>query len=175
MPPNRSPRSPRSNRPRSNEPKEFDQRTLEIARVTRVVAGGKRMRFRAVVALGDAKGRIGIGLAKGTDVSLAVQKASAQAKKHLVHVPVVDGTIPHEIRIKFKAARVLLKPAGPGTGVIAGGAVRTLMELAGIKNVVAKMYGSSNKVNNVYAVMEALAKLETRAAHRARLHPGEPT
>ncbi len=168
-------RGPRSRSPRRpQEPKEFDQRTIEIARVTRVVAGGKRMRFRAVVALGDGKGRIGIGLAKGGDVSLAVQKASAQAKKHLIRVPIVEGTIPHEIRVKFKAARLLLKPAPTGTGVIAGGAVRQVLELAGVTNVVAKILGSGSAVNNVYAVIRGLGKLETREAHRARLHPQTP-
>jgi small subunit ribosomal protein S5 len=161
----------RSRGPRSSEPKEFDQRTLEIARVTRVVAGGKRMRFRAVVALGDGKGRLGVGLAKGGDVSLAVSKASASARKHIVHVPIVNGTIPRPVRVKFKAAHLLLKPARPGTGVIAGGAVRQLMVLAGVTNVVAKMLGSANTVNNVYAVLKALALLETREAHRTRLHP----
>jgi small subunit ribosomal protein S5 len=170
MPPPQNRNRSRSRR-ESHEPKEFDQRTIEIARVTRVVAGGKRMRFRAIVALGDGKGRLGVGLAKGADVSLAVGKAAAAARKHLIVVPIVEGTLPRPVRVKFKAALVLLKPARPGTGVIAGGAVRTLLELAGVKNVVAKMLGSESKVNNVYAVLRGLATLSTREVHRARLHP----
>lgn len=171
MPQSFSPSRFRSRREGSGEPKEFDQRTLEIARVTRVVAGGKRMRFRAVVALGDGKGRLGVGLAKGSDVSLAVSKAAAAARKHLIQVPIVHGTIPRAVQVKFKAAHVLLKPARRGTGVIAGGAVRQLMVLAGVTNVVAKMLGSASTINNVYAVVHALSTLETREAHRARLHP----
>lgn len=144
------------------EPKEFEQKTIDIARVTRVVAGGKRMRFRATVAIGDQKGRVGIGIAKGLDVSNAVQKAVTAAKKKMIRVPIVDETIPHQVLIKLGAARLFLKPAPKGSGVIAGGPIRTIMELAGIKNVVSKILGSSNKINNVYAVMEALQRLRTR-------------
>jgi small subunit ribosomal protein S5 len=153
-------RSRRSSGPR--EPKEFEQKTIEIARVTRVVAGGKRMRFRATVAIGDQKGRVAVGIAKGSDVSNAIQKAVTAAKKQMIRVPIVNDTIPHEIRVKFGASLIMLKPAPKGTGVIAGGPVRTVMELAGVKNVVSKILGSPNKINNVYALMLALGRLRTR-------------
>ncbi len=141
------------------EQDEFDQRMIDLARVTRVMAGGKRMRFRACMVIGDKKGRIGWGVAKGADVSMAIQKAVAQAKKNMMTVSIVDGTIPHEVNVKFKAARLLLKPAKSGKGLIAGGVVRTVLELAGVKNIISKMLGSKNKVNNVAAVFKALASL----------------
>ncbi len=143
------------------EPREFEQKIIDIRRVTRVVAGGKRMRFRATVVIGDAKGRVGVGVGKGLDVTLAVSKGSAVARKQLINVPIVRETIPHPIRFKFGAAKILLKPAPKGSGVIAGGALRAVMELAGVRNVVAKMLGSPNKVNNVYAAIEALRQLQT--------------
>jgi small subunit ribosomal protein S5 len=146
----------------SHEPREFEQKTIEIARVSRVVAGGKRMRFRATVAIGDMKGRVGIGIAKGSDVSISIQKAVTAARKRLVTVPIVNETIPHQILVKYRAARLLLKPAPKGSGVIAGGPIRVVMELAGVKNVVSKILGSSNKINNVYALMLALGRLQTR-------------
>lgn len=150
-------RSSRSSGPR--EPKEFDQQIIDIARVTRVVAGGKRMRFRACVVIGDRKGRVGYGLAKGGDVSLAVNKAATAARKRLVNVPISQETIPHEVRAKFGAAYVFLKPAPAGTGVIAGGPVRAVIELSGVRNIVTKMQGSRNKINNVKATFSALAGL----------------
>lgn len=149
-------------RGQTDEEKEFDQKTIELSRVTRVMAGGKRMRFRACVAIGDRKGRVGIGLAKGADVSLAINKAVAVAKKNLILVPIFEDTIPHEVRVKYKAADVLLKPAPRGTGIIAGGAVRMVLDLAGIPNVACKMLGSRNKVNNVKASIQALVALTTR-------------
>lgn len=153
-------RRPRRGGPR--EPKEFEQKTIDLARVTRVVAGGKRMRFRATVAIGDMKGRVGVGIAKGADVSISIQKAATAAKKHLIRVPLVDDTIPHAIIAKYKAAHIMLKPAPKGTGVIAGGPLRAVMELAGVKNIVGKILGSSNKINNLYALMTALEQLRTR-------------
>ncbi|MBI5466586.1 MAG: 30S ribosomal protein S5 [Candidatus Kerfeldbacteria bacterium] len=135
---------------------------MDLARVTRVVAGGKRMRFRATVAIGDQKGRVGLGIAKGSDVSDSIQKAVTAAKKGMITVPIVNDTIPHQILVKFGAAKILLKPAPKGSGVIAGGPVRAIMELAGVKNVVSKILGSSNKINNVYALLEALKQLRTR-------------
>lgn len=126
------------------------------------MAGGKRMRFRATVVIGDQKGRVGLGIAKGADVSIAVQKAATAAKKKLIRVPIVDETIPHMIHIKYKSAKILLKPAPAGTGVIAGGPLRAVMELAGVKNIIGKMLGSPNKINNLYAVMTALSTLRTR-------------
>lgn len=153
-------RGRRSQGPR--EPREFEQKTIDLARVTRVVAGGKRMRFRATVAVGDMKGRVGIGIAKGSDVSNAIQKAVTAAKKNLIKVPIVRDSIPHPVIAKFRAAKVLLKPAPAGSGVIAGGPIRAVMELAGVKNVVSKILGSPNKINNLYAVMQAFGQLRTR-------------
>jgi len=139
---------------------EFDQKLINIARVTRVMAGGKRMSFRACVVVGDHKGRVGMGLRKGADVAIAINKAVRAAKKRLIKVNIINDTIPSQIREKFGAAKILLKPAPAGTGVIAGGAVRAVLELAGIKNVVSKMIGSKNKVNNVKATIQALEKLK---------------
>ncbi|RJR32021.1 30S ribosomal protein S5 [Candidatus Parcubacteria bacterium] len=141
------------------EEKEFEQSVIDIARVTRVMAGGKRMRFRACVAIGDKKGHVGIAIAKGADVTMAINKAVRQAKKKMISVPIINETIPHQIRWKYKAARILLKPAPKGTGVIAGGAVRTILDLAGISNVVAKILGTNNKISNVAATVQALENL----------------
>lgn len=142
--------------------KEFDQKVVEIRRVARVVAGGKRMRFRALVVVGDRKGRVGIGLRKGPDVTEAVNKAVNAAKKNLINVPIINDTIPHEVKHKFKSSVVFLKPAFPGTGIIAGGAIRSVLDLAGVKNVLSKMLGSANKVNNVVATFQALRGMRTK-------------
>ncbi len=139
---------------------EFEQRVIEISRVARVMAGGKRLRFRALVVIGDNNGKVGAGLAKGADVSIAVNKATNQARKHLMLVPIVRETIPHQVKAKYGSAEVLIKPAPLGTGVIAGGPVRVVLSVAGIPNVVAKMLGSANKVNNVRAVLKALASFK---------------
>jgi len=143
-----------------NKNDEFDQKLIDIARVTRVMAGGKRMSFRACIVIGDRKGRVGMGLRKGADVAVAINKAVRAAKKKLIKVNIINDTIPAKAWEKFGAARVLLKPAPAGTGVIAGGAVRSVLELAGIKNVVSKMIGSKSKVNNVKATIKALEKLK---------------
>lgn len=142
------------------EDKEFDQRILELARVTRVTKGGKRMRFRACVIIGDRKGRVGFGVAKGSDVQQSVAKATTQAKKRLLTVPLHNETIPYAVSQKFAAASVLLKPAPKGTGIKAGGAVRVVLELAGVPNVVSKILGSGNKINNTKATMLALKQLK---------------
>lgn len=144
------------------ERSEFDQKVVEVKRVTRVMAGGKRMRFRALVVIGDHKGKVGVGLKKGMDVSDSVNKAVNAAKKNLVQVPLVNDTIPHSLKVKYKSSRLALMPARPGSGVIAGGAVRSIMELAGVKNVVSKMLGSNNKVNNVKAVFEAFRQMKSK-------------
>ncbi|MCL5774616.1 MAG: 30S ribosomal protein S5 [Patescibacteria group bacterium] len=144
------------------ERSEFDQKVVEVKRVTRVVAGGKRMRFRALVVIGDHKGRVGLGLRKGSDVSESVNKAVNAAKKNLVTLPLVNETIPHEMKVKYKSSVLMLKPARPGTGVIAGGAVRSVMELAGVKNVVSKMLGSNNKVNNIKAIFSAFKQMRSK-------------
>ncbi len=138
---------------------EYDEKNVEVARVTRVTKGGKRMRFRALTVIGNRKGRVGFGLAKGVDVALATGKATTQARKALLTVPMVYETIPHPVEAKFAAARVLLKPAPKGTGIKAGGAVRIVLELAGVPNVVSKILGSSSKINNVKATFAALKKL----------------
>lgn len=141
---------------------EFDQEIVDIARVSRMVAGGRRFRFRATVVIGDRNGRVGFATAKGADVSGATDKAVKRAKKTMITVPLMGaGTIPHEVLVSFKAAKIYLKPAPPGTGVIAGGAVRTILELAGVRNVFGKMYGTSNGFVNLEAAMKALAQLET--------------
>jgi len=164
------PRRARRDSRSTPEEKEFDQRIIDLARVTRVMAGGKRMRFRACVVVGDKKGRLGWGLGKGADVTLAVQKAANRARRDLIAAPIVKGTIPHELRIKVKAARILIKPAPKGTGVVAGGAVRLALELSGIDNIVAKIYGSKNKINNIRALFAALEKLnESLHKHAAFL------
>ncbi len=134
---------------------EFDQRVIEVSRVTRVMAGGKRMRFRACVVVGNHKGRIGFGLGKGADFALAVSKAVTRAKKNILDLPLVDTTIPHQTKVKFKAAKLLLKPAPEGTGIMAGGAVRQALEVSGIGNIATKVFGSKNKVNNIQALFEA--------------------
>lgn len=141
-------------------PEEFEQRIIDIARVTRVMAGGKRMRFRACVAIGNKKGKAAIGLAKGADVTNAVTKAVNRAKKNIIEVPIVNDTIPHEIRQKYGAAEILFKPARKGRGIIAGGAVRIIVELSGIKNITSKILGTNNKVNNVKCAIEALKRLK---------------
>jgi small subunit ribosomal protein S5 len=135
----------------------FEQSLLEVKRVTRVVAGGKRFRFRAVVVIGDKRGQVGVGVAKGADVTLAVEKAVEKAKKSIDKVKIIKGTIPHEVRAKFGGARVLLKPASQGRGIIAGGAVRVVCNLAGIENISGKILGSPNKLNNARATVKALS------------------
>lgn len=153
---------------RGREKREFDHKLVDLARVARVVAGGRRFKFRATVVIGNHKGKVGLGIAKGKDVSRAVDKAQSQAKKHMVEVPIINGTIPHQIQVKFGGAEVLLKPARPGTGIIAGGSVRPVVELAGIKDIISKMLGSSNHANNVQATLEAFSQLSTPDALQAR-------
>ena len=152
---------------------EFDQRTLDLARVTSVTKGGKRMRFRALVVAGDHKGRVGFGLAKGADVQIAVNKAGRKAQKAIVRIPLLGGTIPHSTNAKFGAAMVLLKPAPKGTGIKAGGATRAVLELLGVQNVVAKTLGSKNKINNVLATMKALTSLSLSVKERRGKTPAE--
>jgi small subunit ribosomal protein S5 len=138
---------------------DYEEKNLEISRVTRVTKGGKRMRFRALTVIGNRNGRVGFGLAKAVDVAGATSKAITQARKSLLTVPLENETIPHAVTAKFGAAVVLLKPAPKGAGIKAGGAVRSVLELAGIPNVVSKILGSSNKVNNVKATFVALKML----------------
>jgi small subunit ribosomal protein S5 len=146
---------------RRDKKPEFDQKLIDLARVARVVSGGKRFRFRACIGIGDKKGRVGMGVAKGNDVSSAISKAVLQAKKKLINVTVAKGTIPYRIEGKYKGAKILLMPAKEGTGIIAGGSVRSILELAGIKNILGKMLGSNNKINNVTATINILAGLRS--------------
>ena len=152
----RSPRPPR-------EKAEFDSQTLDIARVTRVTKGGKRFSFRATVVIGDRKGRVGVGTAQGRDVAQSMAKATHQAKKTLFTVPIIGGTIPHEVYFKYGSAKVLIKPTPPGSGVKAGGAVRVVAKLAGIENITAKLLErTGNKINIARATMGALASLKIK-------------
>jgi small subunit ribosomal protein S5 len=137
-------------------PKEFDEVTISIDRVARVVAGGRRFRFKALVAVGNKKNKVGIGIAKGTDVTAAVTKATSRAKKNMITVNLNSETIYHEVETKVAGAKVLLKPAAPGTGIIAGGVVRSIIALTGIKSLISKSLGSTNKANIAYATIEGL-------------------
>ena len=137
-------------------PKEFDEMTIAVDRVSRTVAGGRRMRFKALVAIGNHKNKVGIGVAKGNDVTTAVAKATSKAKKSMITFNMDGETICHETRTKVTGADILMKPAAPGTGIIAGGTVRSIMGLTGVKNLISKSLGSTNKVNIAYAVIEGL-------------------
>jgi small subunit ribosomal protein S5 len=141
------------------EEKEFESKTVELSRVTRVTKGGKRMRFRSLILIGDKKGRIGYGVAKGADVAISISKSTRKAKKNLMAIPLLNETIPYEVDAKFGAAKVLIKPAPRGAGIKAGGALRLVLELAGVPNAVGKLLGSKNKINNIKATFEALKKL----------------
>ncbi len=146
------------------EKPEFDQQIVDLARVTRVTKGGKQLSFRAVVLIGDHKGRVGYGVEKGKDVQIAVEKAVNHAKKNLITIPTTYGTIPHMSEAKFGAAKVLLRPAPQGSGVIAGGSVRAVLEMAGIQNISAKILGkTNNKMNNIKATFAALKKFKVKA------------
>lgn len=147
------------------EKSEFDQFILDLARVTRVTEGGKHMSFRTCVIIGDRKGRVAFGVAKGKDVQGGVEKAVNQAKKHIIKVPIVKDTIPHMVLSKFKAASIMLKPAPRGSGIIAGGAVRAVLELAGVPNVSSKILGKTkNKIALVKATFQALQSFKRAPA-----------
>jgi len=142
---------------------EFDSKLLSLDRVTRVTGGGKKLRFRVCMILGNKKGKIGLGLAKGKDVSQAMEKAEKNAKKNMIEIPFIEDSIPHEIQAKFEASIVLLRPQKKGKGIIAGGPVRVICNLAGIKNISSKILSrSKNKINNAKATMKALQKLQVK-------------
>lgn len=142
---------------------EFGSKLLDLSRVTRVSAGGKRFRFRAVVIVGNKAGKVGLGVAKGLDVAQAVDKATRLAKKNLIEIPIIEDTIPYEVSAKFSSAKVLLRPKRKGRGLIAGSTVRVICSLAGIKNVSSKILGrTNNKFNNAKATIEALKKLKIK-------------
>jgi len=154
------PQERRNRRPEIQpEEKQFDERTLHIDRVARVVKGGRRFRFRALVVVGDRKHKVGIGSAKGADVTAAVTKATEVAKKNFITVSLYKGTLPHEAEAKVSGAHILIKPASAGTGLIAGGVVRTILEVAGVSNALSKSLGSTNKTNTAYATIAALDSL----------------
>jgi small subunit ribosomal protein S5 len=139
---------------------EFEEKVIQVNRVSKKTSGGNKIGFSVLVVVGDRKGRVGVGLGKAADVTSSVRKGVAYAKKHLITVPMVKTTIPHEIRIKKGAARLLLKPAPAGTGIRAGGAVRAVVEAAGIRDIVSKILGTDNKASNVYATFSALQQLK---------------
>ena len=138
------------------EPKQFEEVVINVDRVSRVVKGGRRFRFKALVVVGDNKTKVGVGVAKGADVQAAVAKATNVAKKQMITVAIDNDTIPHDSEVRFTGAQVLLRPAAPGTGIIAGGVVRSVIAVTGIRNLISKSLGSTNKVNIAYATIEAL-------------------
>jgi small subunit ribosomal protein S5 len=164
---------PQRKAPRREKP-EFEQKMLDLARVTRVVKGGRRFRFRATLVIGNRKGKVGVGVAKGADVASAIQKAFNDAKKNMIDVEVVGSTIAHDVSAKLGSAKVLLKPASEGRGVIAGGAVRAVVDLVGITDIVAKSLGSSNPLNVARVTLKALETLKpTGAATVTEAAPAE--
>jgi len=143
-----------------DQDKEFKEKVVQIRRVTKVVKGGKKMGFRAVVVIGDMKNRVGLGIGKAAEVASAIRKAVEAAKRNITSIKVINGTIPHETIGRFSASRVVLRPAPAGTGVIAGGAVRTVLELVGMKNMTAKSTGSNNAINVARATLQGLLSLK---------------
>ncbi len=147
-------------RQENRPPSEFDEKVVQVNRVSKKTKGGNKIGFSVLVVVGDKKGRVGAGLGGAPDVSAAVKKAVIYARKHLVTVPMNKSTIPHVVFVKLGAAKIMLKPAPEGTGVIAGGPVRAVVEAAGIRDIVSKILGTSNKASNVYATIEALKQLK---------------
>jgi len=161
----------RDNQRDYNRDSEYKEKVVNIARVTKVVKGGKKMGFRAVVVVGDMKTKVGLGIGKAAEVSAAIRKGVEAGKKGLIEVALYSGTIPHDVIGKFSASSVVLRPAPRGTGVIAGGAVRTILELCGVKNIVAKSIGSANPINVARATLDALGslkKLDVLSAQRGK-------
>lgn len=145
---------------------EFEEKIVQVNRVSKKTKGGNKIGFSVLTVVGDRKGRVGVGLGKAPDVSSAIKKGVSIAKKHLVEVPIINGTIPFEYYIKLGAAKILLKPAPKGSGVIAGGAVRSVVSAAGIQNISSKVLGTKNQASNVYATIEALKRLSQRYDRR---------
>ncbi len=141
---------------------EFEEKIIQVNRVSKKTKGGNKIGFSVLMVIGNKKGKVGVGLGKALDVSSAIRKGVALAKKHTIDVPIVNGTIPFELLVKLGAAKILLKPAPKGSGVIAGGAVRSVVSAAGIENISSKVLGTKNKASNVYTAMEALKRLGQR-------------
>jgi len=148
------------NRFHPRQEKEFDEKVIQVNRVSKKTKGGNQIGFSVLMVVGDKKGKVGVGLGKAPDVLSSIKKGVRRAKKHMFKVPMKNTTIPHDIRVKFGAAKIMLKPAPPGSGIIAGGAVRAVMEAAGIKDVSSKVLGTRNKASNVYATIKALKELK---------------
>lgn len=151
----------RQRRQRDETPSEFEERIIKISRVSKKTKGGNQVGFSVLAVVGDGKGRVGVGLGKGPNVASSIRKGFSIAKQNLVTINLKDGTIPHRIEHKFGASRIMMKPAAEGTGVIAGGAMRSVVEVAGIRNVVGKILGTNNKTTNVYCTLEALQLLKS--------------
>lgn len=159
----------------SPEGLDLEERVVQINRVSKVVKGGRRFSFSTVVVVGDGKGHVGIGMGKAAEVPEAIRKGAEAAKKNLIRVPLVGGTVPHEVLAKFAATKVMIRPAAPGTGVIAGRGVRPVVEAAGVKDVLSKVYGSNNPVNVVKATFKALSEMTSLSemARRRGMTPQE--
>lgn len=150
------------NRPRrQQQDDEFDTKILDIRRVSRMYKGGRRMRMSVFVVVGDRSGRVGLGLGKGADISLAQTKATEKAKKALIMVPMKGSTIPHQTTVKYRSTKIVLRPAAPGTGLVAGATVKAVLEVAGVKDVLSKLLGSTNAVNAAYATLSAIKSLRS--------------
>lgn len=149
------------NRKPNEKKDEFEKVTVDIRRVTKVVKGGRNMKFSALVVTGDKKGKVGVGMGKGAEVSIAIEKAGVDAKRRIVEIPIKDTTIPHEVIGRFEKTKVIMMPAKEGNGIIAGGSVRSVVEMVGIKDITTKMYGSNNPVNCVKATLDGLMQLRS--------------
>lgn len=146
--------------PTMQEEKQYDERVIYVNRVARVVRGGRRFRFQALVVVGDHKGKVGIGISKGADVTAAINKATDVAKKNLIKVSLYRNTLTHEVEGKVGGAKLKIMPAAPGTGLIAGGVIRTVLEVVGVENALSKSHGSSNRINMAYATLDALSNMQ---------------
>ena len=149
--------------------KKFNERILHLRRVSKKTTGGNYISFSALVVVGDGKGKVGLGLGRGLEVPPAIQKGITQAKKNMIQLPIYKDTLPHQILIKYKASRLLLKPAPPGTGLKVGGVVRVILDVAGVNNASGKIIGTRNQITNAYAVMEAIKRMKPRVVAEKKL------